>query len=522
MEAYPSRQYAYGSGAALAEPALPAGRVLRFVLGIDPTPRALRPDEPQPTDAFWRSVLAPGHRPLTLDAVLAATRAALPQWRSFVVSDGGQIPWRGQDDDLRRSFRVIVALGDGVAAMPAVLVSAPPAATDPHAFLQVIAWDPQARAYQFYERRQDAWIWAGSSWEAFDPRSRGKGPFDSHVNGALNMKELKLPWLHWHSQSAPIRDTALDPADPFLAHPVWTQRSDGNQLETDIIRPGIERWTAARFDARTREDRLTALPEFLRQVLTTSTINLTSTAQEFRVVAVPGRRLRLPLTFFLDSDSLINVLAFEPEITVPEIAGQHYAAALAQLDVHLTDGQTRLQGDTHFAFAVPEPAFEDVDVLRGLLERGILSRRVAAAMLMVDFSNPVFSERRTALLPYVPAASLAGDPGSFEQQFSAALSASAHAADPASAESECLAHLRLSEASWEAVHLARIEAYFGALDPVLRSADGVHALVRLADSRRREFRKRPLAEFPLNLPFSHVPDDAPLLQMSAQGHVIGK
>ena len=42
---------------------------------------------------------------------------------------------------------------------------------------------------------------------------------------------------------------------------------------------------------------------------------------------------------------------------------------------------------------------------------------------------------------------------------------------------------------------------------------------RLAESRRREFRRRPLAEFSLTLPVTNIPTDAPALRLRADGTV---
>ena len=146
------------------------------------------------------------------------------------------------------------------------------------AFLQVIGWDPKAGAYQFYDRRDGAWIWAGSSWEALDPLCRGKGPFDSHVNGSLNMKELKIPWLHWHSMSAGIRDEVLAPNDRFALIPCGSRARALTCWSRTSFRPGIVRWQNARFAACVTENRLTRLPEFMRQVLETLAVNIASTA----------------------------------------------------------------------------------------------------------------------------------------------------------------------------------------------------------------------------------------------------
>src|SRR5579863_259237 len=58
------------------------------------------------------------------------------------------------------------------------------------------------------KKRYGDWIWAVSSWDALAPDTRSNGPFDSHVNCALNMKELNQPWVNWHSLAFFFNDTA--------------------------------------------------------------------------------------------------------------------------------------------------------------------------------------------------------------------------------------------------------------------------------------------------------------------------
>jgi hypothetical protein len=90
---------------------------------------------------------------------------------------------------------------------------------------------------------------------------------------------------------------------------------------------------------------------------------------------------------------------------------------------------------------------------------------------------------------------------------------------PESPEKEFLANWRLPAADWKAAFEKRIEDYFQALAAKAGTQEGFDGLVRLADSRRREFRKHPLAEFQLTLPTTNIPKDAPLLAMSEDGTV---
>jgi hypothetical protein len=51
---------------------------------------------------------------------------------------------------------------------------------------------------------------------------------------------------------------------------------------------------------------------------------------------------------------------------------------------------------------VPEPALEDNQVIAAMVRAGVITDHFAASVLMVDFTNPVFSPQRSQLLGYVP------------------------------------------------------------------------------------------------------------------------
>ena len=58
------------------------------------------------------------------------------------------------------------------------------------------------------------WMLAGNSRDALRDASRRKGVFESHRSGAPLMKELKTPWINWHSPAANIPETAFAADDP--------------------------------------------------------------------------------------------------------------------------------------------------------------------------------------------------------------------------------------------------------------------------------------------------------------------
>jgi hypothetical protein len=510
-----------------AEPRLDPTKIHRCVMGIDESPRPMDPAEvEQLRDQFAELLLKRGTFPMSLRTLIAAFDAfnddasGLPDQESYLVAEGGEIPWTPETSSLNRGFRFAITRARGAEVM--VLISTSTAIDSEEQFLQVLGWDPENRVYQYYERRSGAWIWAGDSGHALKAATRGKGPFDSHVNGSLVMKELKFPWAHWHSMSASIQEDALAPNDPLRTESLFTQKKGAEDFETRVVKPGITRWGNARLDkAIVADGTISDVPFLMRQVLETTTVNLASSRQQSRLVREDSR-LILPTTFFFDADALLDEIGLDPQLDPISVAGRLYLESLERYEFALVDdeGTAWQKSDTFFAFLVPEPAFEDLDVLSQLLERDILTPRFAACLLMVDFPNPVFSTRRQHLMRYVPDQARLTDRGSdLPSIVVEAIEAAEPGLPPQSPEKEFLDNWRLTEPEWRAAFEQRIEQYFQALAAKASTEEGFDGFVRLADSRRREFRRRPLAEFGLTLPTTNIPKDAPFLEMREDGTV---
>ncbi|HEV7879404.1 hypothetical protein [Bradyrhizobium sp.] len=533
---FPTRNYPYRSAVAEADAApqanLAANTMHAFVLGLDQMPRPMAAEEvgTMLRDPFAGLLLKSGTFPLTLRALLAALDAmngepgGLPEQHSFLVADGGQIPWSEATAQLARQFRFAVVRAR--AGQVQIMVSASSVPDSSSQFLQVIAWDPANLAYNFYERRGGTWIWAGNSHHALQPATRGQGPFDSHVNGSMVMKELRVPWNNWHSMAASITDATLAPDDPLRTEPIFVNRESAHFLEQDVVREGIARWNKARMaGAKSGDGTLRDVPFFLRQLLESTTVNLVSAAKQSALVR-DEERLSLPTTFFLNSDAFIDEIGLEPGIAPVTVSGAFYRTSLTRYGFALTDGQGyRQPGDTYFAFLVPEPAFEDINVLSLLLRERIVSQRFVACLLMIDFQNPIFSPRRQALMNHVPAVcqlapSTVGGPVSNLEALFVKSAEGAAAGDPADgAATAFLQNWRVPDDQWRSVFARRIEAYFAALAAQGATESGFDGWVRLAESRRREFSRRPLAEFRLTLPVTNIPLDAPVLEMREDGTV---
>jgi hypothetical protein len=456
----------------------------RFFVGRDSGPSPMSAgDVAALGDPVATLLFAQGRFPQTGEELVDALRRAggpqLRQMRVFLLGEGSQIPFSAATQDLERNLRFVVAVGADSA--PDVIFSTP--RPDAH-FIELMCWDRVAGGFNFYRTVRGAWIFAGNSRGALAPPTAGKGVWESHVSGNVLMKELRKPWLHWHSPEAAIADTVLAPEDPLRMHDWFLFKGGADVFETTVAMTSIQRWTKTRFDARAEP-----ASRVLRQVLDTMTVNLTSSQTRSGADATS---VRVPQNFLVDVDALAEVLGLPapPDFT---IAGPLYAAALDTFDVRLeSSGGFRQDGDTHFAFVVPERAFEDIATLRAALGVRLLSARLAACLLMVDFPNPVFSARRASLLAHAPDVPDA----QFAQATADAILAAADATPPGSPERE-FAGLWAAGDGWRAPFAALLQRYYGAVTARLATRAGVEDVFRLAESRRERVRALPIFENPL-------------------------
>lgn len=485
---------------------------LKAIFGKRVTPDGVKPMAAQ--------LLLSGSFPLTCRSLLSELDELpkpLSARQSFVVADGGQIHWSPDTQGVNRDIRFAISSSNDEGEI--VLVSTGTRFDSSSQFLQVLAWDTENEVFNYYERRSGTWIWAGNSYHALEVPTRGKGPFDSHVNGSLVMKELKLPWTHWHSQSSTITDDVLAPDDPLRDEPLWQTKSGAEDFETSIVRPGIRKWTSVRVNNAISSDGVISSPrQLLRHLFESTTVNLIASDRQSRSVAT-DTAVKLPLSFFLNSDMLFDQLGLEPDIKIPTVSGEFYLSNLANFEFKLqTEGFERV-GDTHFAFIVPEPASEDNQIITELLRQTIVTPRFVACVLMVDFVNPVSSSQRGRLWNHVPG-SVQRQNGAFdfESQYVQNIEASLSGIDDPGPANQFIANWELGD-DWKPAFEQRVEAYFASIQQKLQTQSGYDDYVRLAESRRREFRRRPLAEFDFTLPVTNIPNDAPSLQMFEDGSV---
>ena len=503
------------------QPTLDPAVIHRFLIGDDLKPVALTTDEAsaQLGDPIATLLLLQGTFPKSTDELLAGIQAATPEGdplrtvQSFIVGEASQLP---ASADLQRKVSFLITLGGQ--EVDIFISTDDPAGT----FIEAMGWDRAAQGFNYYRTVQGAWVFAGNSRHALSGPTERSGAFETHRSGNVVMKELRLPWVHWHSPTANIPDTALAEDDPRRSHPLFTGKDAGGAYVLEpLVMASIERWTQARFEQLTGADGDFERPaRVVEQIVDTPTVNLASSQRESGGVQA-GEPLDLPPTFFINERAFSHPALGLPAPPALAVDGALYLANLEQAGFHLEGFTAPNEGpqDNHFAFVVPEAAFEDFAALAKALEVGLITPRLAAALLMVDFPNPVFSLRRRALLARAPAnATITGGTSDFSQEFVDRINAAAPNTDEGSGEREFAELWAVGEA-FKAPFGERLNAYYTALQQKLSTQDGYNDIVRLADSRRRAVgAKTQLVEFDLLFAKTTLPDEQ--LEMRPDASVV--
>lgn len=503
----------------------------RFLVGQDSGPVALSTEEASAElgDPVATLLLLNGVFPKSTRELLERIDEAAPEdhplrknQMSFVLGEGSQIRFTPETADLDRSFRFLVTRGEGDVDL--FISTFDPAADSAKVFIEVMAWDAKTGGFNYYRTVGGAWVFAGNSRHALEPPTERAGPFETHRSGNLIMKELRLPWVHWHSPTANIFDSAMSPDDPRRTDPLFHEKTDGGAYVLEgVVMRSIQRWTEVRFQRLLSADGTFARPKrVIEQVLETPTVNLAS-SQRASGALRPGDQVDLPPTFFVNERALTHPQLGLPAPPPVAVDGEIYLASLQEFGFHLEgfDPPGGRPMDTHFAFVIPEPAFEDFDALRKALEVGLITPRLAAALLMVDFPNPVFSSRRAHLLNHAPeTAHVENNASGFSQEMADRILAVAPDTANGSAEREFTDRWTAGD-DFRAQFSGLLTAYYEARKAQLASQDGFNNYVRLAESRRRLVQTRTrLVEFKLLFPKTSIPDTAPQLAMQPDATVV--
>lgn len=459
-----------------------AGRLRRFIGGLDPAPRVMTDPEiaKEINDPFGRLLVEAASAPATVSDVLDLIgppddpSGPLLDQTVYLTHDAGQIPLAAAPDLIRRPRAVVLRRDDR--ARDAVFVA--PSMRD-GGTLEVMGWDTTKALFNYYERRHGdggaaVWLWRGDTSHAWSETTRGHGCFACHLNGEVVMKELRLPWQNWDSQNSSIKPESLPPDSPLKTDPLFSLSDNRFLRSGEQLELALKQWIAATNATKVRRYQSGALgtAALLEPFFRTTTVNLVSSQEQSE--SVGNEPIGLPVSFFIDQRGLFDVgelfcdsmLSLSQNLAVPR---SEYRRALRDLGFRLTQPGTfeKRPGDTFFAFFASEVPRVDFDLIAQAVRAGLVSRRTAVDLMLVDLPNPVYSTIRAALYERVRAASPADEQVAVDELVdevfrAAAEDASLDAATRREASSFLSRQSTLDDA-WEAAGCAVVDDYLGAV-----------------------------------------------------------
>ncbi|MDO5980569.1 hypothetical protein [Flavivirga spongiicola] len=474
-------------------------QLLSVRVGLDSPPFLMEMHEIEKLgDMFTKEILLKDKKPLTLEQLVDEIErldgfSAINR-KMFLVAEGGQ--FKIELPSFSLNARLVFTWQKSNSSPPDFLLSTVPSTNKKDSLLQLISWSESDNSFHFFERKANIWGWAGNSFTSLNPPTRGKGPFDSHINGGLVMKELKFPWAHWHSQSNSIPREVFEHDSEFNSHVLFSKVDGAEHLE-NIVKTGIRRWTKSRINNDIKNSKTVNILSYFRQILTPTSVNLVSTSINFD--NVEEKEIGLPSSFFFDID-VIEFAAFTINPTldiVPSdritISGSLYKKVcdILNMEVKSNDGITSFEGDTHFCFLVPERAFEDIEVCRQLVERKLLSPKMLLVLIMLDFTNPVESLHRKKIMKYCPDEINTNEEYALDKVIIKKIESSESNQD--SPESELIRY-------WTSPDLlglvkSELDIFMRGIQEKVVDKNYLKNLVILAEYRKSLFRKRKLNEF---------------------------
>lgn len=527
-----------------ASSTLKANTLYQFIMGLNDVPVEMDAKSQQENLGDLFPTLLDKVYPLTLIDLIDQARKIFPKTLSvaaeqqlarssqrmniqvFRIAEAGMVPAsiKPQPD---RTYRIAIAIfaqkGQG---NPDIFVSTGSLIDSDTQFLQLMSWDDKNKVFNFYARLQNTWMWAGNSQHSLEPKTRGLSPFCGHANGATLMKELKAPWVNWRSSVATFDDSILPSDSPLITkYPFLSDRSEESVADTLelLVRSGMSRWNNPRITKSITGNSLNNIPYFMRQILSTTIINLTSSPSP----SDPSHTdpITIPITFFLNAEAF-SALGFTNNFTAVSVDKPRYLATLKKYGSALDDGKGFMQsGDTYFGFVVPEPAAEDTSLLKILINKKILSPRLAACFLMIDYSNPIYSTQRAALLEYIPDSVTKSQKdrdfiSALENVIVTAISQSPAAKTSGTPEFIFMQNWAIAQQdNWITTFGQTLSDYWNKATQNANTDAGFDQFFQLAESRRWLFKQTPLFEFPLTFATTNIPDSTFPLIMQVDGKV---
>ena len=300
--------------------------------------------------------------------------------------------------------------------------------------VEIIAFDDVDGVFNFYKEIDGQMHFFGSSQDFVTAGPGGpgltstRGCANCHPGGGINMKELQSPWTHWAaSDDIPGADTLVQSRTAFMG-----SLDSGASMQFVVTMPGNETWniSKAKFLSAVSTDDLESArgkladddmssgerADIARRQLKKN-LNATQTMLEPLFCTVQPNinnsegNIKIPHQIFMSNagglfDGGPKKIISTASITfgIPTTAldcSKSFDFCRALTAIHSTVPGT---GDIELTtpFMVLEPSHEDQSYINQLIALGVLDTDFVKDVLMIDFTRPVLSDDRCALLSLVP------------------------------------------------------------------------------------------------------------------------
>jgi hypothetical protein len=235
---------------------------------------------------------------------------------------------------------------------------------------------------------------------------------DCHVGGALIMKELKFPWMNWNPEGPDFKN--FEAAKQALAFgPEHTNRrglqaasiesntrESAKLLNAERIRKVKNNLPVRHPPHRAGPPQRHSLGVLLRPLFCERELNFENSGGP---APTTGSLQLLPSMF--QSDILATLLG--KRVSPPAVDAAAYLAMFQKnkLAVPASKGQGDILGNRPLIYT--NKAIVDEDLIQQMVQTGFMEKEFAIAVLMVDFQNPIFSQRRCSMLQAVPGNAIA-------------------------------------------------------------------------------------------------------------------
>jgi hypothetical protein len=249
---------------------------------------------------------------------------------------------------------------------------------------ELIAFDQVAQVHNFYKLENGSYNFQGNSFSENNPC------LECHVNGAMVMKELVIPWPHWPNE-----------IETEETYPIFGEDVTGNHREPipGFEMEGFTRQSIASVatsyarKVKTGESPLadTTLRDVLRPLFCDAEVTLADGIKE--APTGDGTLLFLGNQMFMP-DQLLLAEGRDYGISndlLPEIPGNDVEEAFG-----------RAQGLSEVIGLIVSKSASDLGYIDALKAEGMISEELILSARMTDYMNPIHSIRRCEVLKHVP------------------------------------------------------------------------------------------------------------------------